>query len=107
MTWGGVIAGVGTLLGGVVSASGSRSAAGTAASADQAAIDEQGRQFDLTRGDTAPYRNIGSQAINRLGQIYGYNTGPSSQPLSFEQWMAQNANGPIGGASGSPVNFPS
>lgn len=111
MSWGAVIGAVGAIGGGLLSSSGSRSAAGTAASADQAAIDEQRRQFDLTRGDTANYRNVGNQAINRLGQIYGYNTGPSSQPLSFEQWMAQNPSGSMGGAGGSAtggrIDFPS
>jgi hypothetical protein len=109
MTWGSVISAVGAIGGGLLASSGSRSAAGTSASADQAAIDEQRRQFDLTRGDTANYRNVGNQAINRLGQIYGYNTGPSSQPLSFEQWMAQNPSGPSGGSGrpGDTFNWPS
>jgi hypothetical protein len=30
------------------------------------------------REDTAPYRNVGSQAINTLGRTYGY--GPDGQP---------------------------
>lgn len=90
-----MIGAVGSIAVGALGSSGSRSAGSAAASADQAAIDEQRRQFDLTRGDTAAYRNIGSQAINQLGRIYGYNTNEPSQqqPLTFEQWSAQQGGG--------------
>lgn len=45
---------------------GAQSAARAQSGATQAAIDEQRRQFDLTRGDYAPYREAG---VNALGQL--------------------------------------
>jgi len=41
-------------------------AANTQANATQAGIDEQRRQFDLTRADSAPYRAAGAQALGQL-----------------------------------------
>lgn len=42
------------------------------ADSTDAATAEQRRQFDLVRSDTAPYRAIGTQAVNALGSMYGY-----------------------------------
>lgn len=39
--------------------------------AAQAGIEEQRRQFDLAREDFAPFRQTGTQAVNRLGQLVG------------------------------------
>lgn len=46
-------------------------AADSQAAAGQASIAEQRRQFDLARQDQAPYRQAGSQAVNRLSQMLG------------------------------------
>lgn len=54
---------------------GSRSASDAAdaqVQGSQASIQEQRRQYDLTRRDLAPYRTVGTQALNALGSIYGY-----------------------------------
>lgn len=45
-----------------------------AAAGAKSAIGEQRRQFDLTREDTRPYREVGSDAVYRLSQLYGLNT---------------------------------
>lgn len=39
--------------------------------AAEAATAEQRRQYDTTRSDLAPYRNVGSLAINRVGDLLG------------------------------------
>lgn len=70
--WGAAIAAGGALLGGSLASSGARSAARASSAGDAAAIAEQRRQFDLTRSDTAVARNVGDQALNALGRIYGY-----------------------------------
>lgn len=88
MSWAAVIAGGAALVGGVVSSQGAKSAAGKSASGSAAALAEQARQYDTTRADTAPYRAIGTQAINALGSIYGYK--PAATPQTFEQWSAAN-----------------
>jgi hypothetical protein len=41
--------------------------------ATRAAIEENRRQFDLVRGDTAPARALGAAAIGNLSDLYGYN----------------------------------
>jgi|ERR1043166_1326063 hypothetical protein len=60
------------VVGGVASYAGANKASKTAAKGQQAGIDELSRQYDQTRADLAPYRNIGNQALNALGSIYGY-----------------------------------
>jgi len=82
VSWTAVIVGGATLLGGAVSAQGAKSAANKAAKGGDAAIAEQRRQFDTIQQNTAPYRAIGSQAINALGSIYGYSPAPSANTLA-------------------------
>lgn len=65
------------VVGGITSAVGSKQAAGKAAKGEQAGINELARQYDTTRSDLAPYRNIGGQALNALGSIYGYDINKS------------------------------
>lgn len=72
MSWAAVIAGGAAVLGGVISSQGAKKAAGTAAAGSDAAAAEAARQFDITRGDVLGRINIGNQAINALGSIYGY-----------------------------------
>lgn len=49
-------------------------AAGAQGDASAAAIAEQRRQFDLIRGDTAPYRQAGVGALSRYNQLMGLPT---------------------------------
>lgn len=62
--------------GAVYSASQSRRAARSQSDASAAAIDEQRRQFDTLLNLTANERQIGNQALNALGSIYGYSPAP-------------------------------
>lgn len=40
----------------------------------EASIEEQGRQYDLTRADAAPYRKVGSEALFSLADMMGVKT---------------------------------
>lgn len=64
--------GAGTsLVGGLMQSDAAGDAADAQAGATASSIAEQRRQFDLTRGDYAPYRGIGTNALRRLGAFYG------------------------------------
>lgn len=57
--------------------------AAAAAQGDATALSvmEQRRQFDLTREDLAPYREIGSSALTKLAALYGVDrVGPTGRP---------------------------
>ena len=85
-----------TALSGVL---GSRSAS-KAASAQQAAaemgIEEQRRQFDLTRSDLAPYRDLGPQAIPYLSQLLGlsgtFDQNQITQRPGYQFGLSQGVN---------------
>lgn len=76
MSWAAVI--VGTVAAGSAAYSSRQAgrAADAQARAGDAAIDEQGRQFDTLLNLTANQRQIGNQALNALGSIYGYSPAP-------------------------------
>jgi hypothetical protein len=67
----------GSVIGGATSLIGANKAAGAAKDASAATVAEQRRQFDLVRGDTAPYRQVGTGALSKLSQLYGLG-GPSA-----------------------------
>lgn len=73
--WGAAIAVGGTLVGAAVQKQGANKAAAAGQAGTDAAIAEQRRQFDLSRLDTAPYRNVGAGALALLGSPYGLSTG--------------------------------
>lgn len=86
--WGAAIAAAGAIGGGLLASQGAKDAAAASGAGSAAAIAEQARQYNTTRADTAPYRAIGTQAINALGSIYGYK--PAATPQSFEEWKIAN-----------------
>lgn len=57
----------GAIIGGAISNRGTRNAAESQRQAGQASIDEQRRQFDLTRGDQLPWMTAGQGAIGQMG----------------------------------------
>ena len=80
--WGTAISVGGSLLGGVLSDNASSDAANTQAGAAnsaaqlenmaaQRALEEQKRQFDLSRSDLTPWRETGTAALGRLSQMSG------------------------------------
>ena len=64
--------------------------------AQDAAIAEQRRQYDTTRNDFAPYRNIGVGALNNLAKVSGIGmpgtaaTGPSGGTFDAAMYLANN-----------------
>lgn len=59
------------LIGGASSIISGNKAAGAAEQASQDSIAEQRRQYDQTREDYRPYREIGYKALDKLGGMYG------------------------------------
>lgn len=101
-----VIGAAGAVGGAAMSASGAKSAANAQARGQQAAIDEQRRQFDTTREDMAPWRAAGEGALNRLQDPqsafqaspgYGYALDQSQQAIE----RARSATGGL--ASGNTL----
>lgn len=103
MSWGAVIAAGGALVGGALGGKGAKDASRAEQRGNALAIEEQRRQFDLMREDTAPYRSIGTQAINALGGIYGYSSAP---PAVGDTSAPANALAPRGGIDPSSGYMP-
>jgi hypothetical protein len=61
----------GPLIGGLMGSEAAGDAAAAQGRATDAAIAEQRRQFDTSRADLAPYRQLGSAAVGRVGQLLG------------------------------------
>lgn len=72
---GGIAAGA---VSGLFGAKGAKDAANTQARSADAATAEQRRQFDLARADSAPFRNAGTDAVNRLRLLLGLGGNSSS-----------------------------
>ncbi len=67
----GAAIGVGSVVGGGISALGAKSAAKTQANAAQDAAALQAQMFQQTRGDLAPFRAYGQSALSPLAQLLG------------------------------------
>lgn len=79
--------------GALISSNAAKGAANTQAGAANAATAEQQRQYNQTRQDYAPYRQVGTGALNQLASLYGiqgYQAG-TSEPMTYDQWMATDA----------------
>lgn len=63
MPWGYAAAAVGSIVAGKMSADGAKDAAGAQTQASMAAVDEQRRQFDLTRQDQLPWLQAGQNSL--------------------------------------------
>lgn len=59
------------VIGGVIASDSASSAADAQSSSSSAALGEQGRQYDITRQDQAPWRGAGGAAVNRLSYLLG------------------------------------
>lgn len=103
---GAIIGGLGSIAGGLFGSSGAKSAARAQAAAQQAAIDEQRRQYDLTREDMAPWRAAGVGALNRLQDPQNsFQASPGySYALDQSQQAIERARSATGGlASGNTL----
>lgn len=74
-----------TVIGGALANRQANKGAQAQVDAQQAAIDEQRRQYDQTRGDLLPYMDFGSQAIPQLSQL---NSGDYSGFLNSPDYLA-------------------
>lgn len=61
----------GPILGAAISSGSASDAANTQAQSSQAATAEQARQYNQSRADMAPYRDVGSSALYRLRDLMG------------------------------------
>lgn len=93
----------GAALSGIAGASSSRSASRAQQRATEAATAEQRRQYDLSREDYAPYREIGLNAWNALAAQYGlpgYSAPQAAPSYSFDpetgQFSQQGGQAPAG-----------
>ena len=77
-----------SLIGGMMGSDAAEDAAAAQSAATDRAIDEQRRQFDLSRGDLAPYRQLGSAATQRIGQLLGLG-GAMNPAKTLEQYVSE------------------
>lgn len=61
----------GSIVSGILSNNAADTAAGATRDAANTSTAEQKRQFDLTRTDTAPYRDVGQASLYRLSDMFG------------------------------------
>ncbi|MES2902688.1 MAG: hypothetical protein V4696_00740 [Pseudomonadota bacterium] len=78
---------VGSLIGGGKAKKASKKAAKAQIAALEKAIEEQRRQYDVTRADFAPYRETGAVALGGLGDLTGLN-GNVEQAGAIDQLKA-------------------
>lgn len=71
MPWGAVIGAVATYVGGRQANKGAQKGADAQAESNRLAIEEQRRQFDLTRGDMAPWLEAGGDALGKQQAFLG------------------------------------
>jgi len=100
MPWGAAIAAVGAIGGAYIQNKGAQDAADSQSAAQQAAIDEQRRQYDQTRQDLSPYMQWGGQAIPLLSKL---NAGDYSGFLNSPDYQAafQQGQGAIDSSAAS------
>lgn len=69
----------GSVVSGYLGAEASEDASHAASQSAANSVAEQRRQFDLTRGDTAAYRDTGQNALYQLAQLFGLPGRPAPQ----------------------------
>lgn len=106
---GAAISAGGSLLAGSQQASGAKAAARASERATEASIAEQRRQFDLTRGDFAPYREVGTNALYAYANLFGVPTGqenasaaPAAAPQPQFPTTRPGATSPVTNQNATP-----
>ena len=98
----GLLGGAGITGGQIFGGDARNEAARIAAEAQQKAIDEQRRQFDLSRGDILPFLQGGLQAQSQLQDIFSGKTNATNDPLMQQQLaLAGKQAGRFASAGGS------
>lgn len=93
MSYGLVAVAGATLVGGLLASDASSSAANKQNAATKGGLDEQRRQFDLSRSDTAPYRAGGSIAMDQLRTALGMGPSAYTKPRERDEWVQDNYRG--------------
>lgn len=73
------IGAVGAIGGGLLASKGASSAAKAQMQSDQAAINEQGREFNTATQNFQPFLNAGTGALGQYGNLVGLNGAPQQQ----------------------------
>ncbi|WP_282460148.1 hypothetical protein, partial [Mycoplasmopsis arginini] len=101
---GSAIGGAVSVIGGVSSSKASKSAAKSQEAAAEAGIQEQSRQYDLSRADLAPYRAAGTESLNKLSDLLGiqtYNPEYQSAKKAYDDAVSYRASLPNFGETSS------
>lgn len=91
--WGAVALAGAAVVGAGVSASSARSAARAGQRGADAATGESARQYDQTRRDFAPYRQVGVGALNQLAGLFGIPAGGSAAGYYDDSQLFNDAGG--------------
>lgn len=107
MAWIGAVVGIaGSLISSSMASDASSEASAAQQAASREAVAEQRRQYDLTRQDLAPWRDVGSQAVTRLGTLLGLGA-PNATGVTEAQLRASGRFGnPVQWVPGSPFQAP-
>lgn len=102
---GAIIGGVATLGGAAIASSGARDAARAQQQGVDASVEEQRRQYDLTRQDMEPWRQAGINALARLQDPNAFTSDPGYQyALDQSQQAIERSAAARGGlASGNTL----
>lgn len=102
---GSALLGAGTsIIGGSKASNAAQQSAQVQADAARYAADKQFEQYNITRGDLAPFRNVGVNALNNLSNFGGFNPTPWSAPnTGGTKSNLQNLT-PMGNWSGQPAS---
>ncbi len=95
MSWGGVIAAGGAIIGGMIGSKGAKDAAGAQADGAAAAAQAQLRMYNQSRQDNMPGQYVGTQALNTLAGVMGLQ---GWTPGTADYWSLNGRGGQ--GASG-------
>lgn len=99
--WGQIFDYAAPIVGGLLEREGSKDAARAESAGYRDAIAEQRRQFDTIMGLQAPYQQVGTQALNELGRVFGY--APTTAPVPSSAPGATTT--PMGGGGGTQAGL--
>lgn len=85
MSWVAAAVAGSAVVGGALNADAAGKASDAQSQASSSAINEQRRQYDQTRQDTASYRQAGGQAMDRIGSLLGLGSQPTSMKSIADQ----------------------
>ena len=106
MSWGIVAGAAASVIGGAMSAKGSRDAAKTAAAGGEREIEFQRESRDLARADQKPYREAGYTALDALMSMTGLGGGAGKQTALRPRRGAMRDGGNRRGRGRGPVRSP-